>query len=148
MEHASLACPTGSFPVLTVLLKRHTLSLFIFLVSFGWGVRSGYSCSSYRSTTSFAFSSPLRVLSVLRPWSFHSYSNACPWNKLTFPTCPKPLLQSEARCKAIDMKMIFYFHANKTYFPRQVLQRDSFWKWEFLELGNDLLYQKHLMVLL
>ena len=32
MEHASLACPTGSFPILTVLLKRHALSLFtIFL---------------------------------------------------------------------------------------------------------------------
>ena len=30
MEHASLACPNGSFPVLTVFLKRHTLSLFFF----------------------------------------------------------------------------------------------------------------------
>ena len=30
MEHDSLAYPTGSFPILTVRLKRHTLSLFIF----------------------------------------------------------------------------------------------------------------------
>ena len=26
-----------------------------------------------------------------------------------FPSYPKPLLQSEAKCKVIDMKMIFYF---------------------------------------
>ena len=25
-----------------------------------------------------------------------------------FPSCPKPLLQSEAKCEAIDMKMISY----------------------------------------
>ena len=37
MEHASLACPTGSFPVLTVLLKRHTLCLFVFF----WLVLAG-----------------------------------------------------------------------------------------------------------
>ena len=30
MEHASLAYPTGSFPILTVLLKR-TYSLFVLL---------------------------------------------------------------------------------------------------------------------
>ena len=26
------------------------------------------------------------------------------------------MFQSEAKCRAIDMKMIFYFHANKTEF--------------------------------
>ena len=36
MEHSSLAYPTGSFTILTVRLKRHTLSLF---VCFGWRVR-------------------------------------------------------------------------------------------------------------
>ena len=49
-----MAYPTGSFPILTVLLKR----LFVY---FGWGVRSGYSCSSYLSSIIFASSSPLRV---------------------------------------------------------------------------------------
>ena len=114
MSYWIISCINGS--------SQKTYSLFVcffFLVSFGWGVRSGYSCSSYRSTTSFPFSSPLRVL---RPWSFHGHSNTCPWNKLTFPSCLKPLLQSEAKFKAIDMKMIFYSHANKTHFPRKVLQ--------------------------
>ena len=41
-------------PILPVLLKR----LF---VRFGWGVRGGYSCSSYLSSIIFASSSPLRV---------------------------------------------------------------------------------------
>ena len=31
---------------------------------------------------------------------------------------PKPLFQSEAKCEAIDMKMSFYSHANKTHFPQ------------------------------
>ena len=33
-----------------------------------------------------------------------------------FPSCPKPLFQSEAKCEAIDMKNIFYSRANKTDF--------------------------------
>ena len=34
-----------------------------------------------------------------------------------FPSCSKPLYQSEAKCEAIDiMLMIFYSHANKTSF--------------------------------
>ena len=31
-------------------------------------------------------------------------------------SCLKALFQSEAKCEAIDMKMIFYSHVNKTYF--------------------------------
>ena len=62
-------------------------------------------------------------------------SKACPSNKLKFPSSPHPLFQSEAKCKAIDMKMILYSHANKTHFPRKVLQlacfeRESFWNTE------------------
>ena len=37
---------------------------------------------------------------------------------------PKPLFQSEVECEAVDMKMIFYSHANqksKTHFQRKVL---------------------------
>ena len=33
-----------------------------------------------------------------------------------FPSVPKPLFQSEAKCEAIDMKRIFNYHANKTHF--------------------------------
>ena len=35
------------------------------------------------------------------------------------PSCLKPLFQSQAKCKAIDMKMIFYSHANKTHFHKK-----------------------------
>ena len=33
--------------------------------------------------------------------------------------CPEPLFQSEAKCEAIDMKMIFHSHANKTHFQNK-----------------------------
>ena len=33
-----------------------------------------------------------------------------------FPSVPKPLFQSEAKCEVFDMKMIYYSHANKTHF--------------------------------
>ena len=35
------------------------------------------------------------------------------------PSCFKPLFQSEAKCEAIDLKMIFNFHAQKTHFPNK-----------------------------
>ena len=49
---------------------------------------------------------------------------------------PKPLSQSDA----FDMKLKFDFHANKTHFHKKSLYQTSFWKWEFLELGNGLLH--------
>ena len=48
----------------------------------------------------------------------------------------RPLFQSEAKCEAIDMKIIFYSHTNQTHYPRRVLHLASYWKWTFLELGN------------
>ena len=45
----------------------------------------------------------------------YSWVFNCLWNG-PFPICLKPLFQSEAKCEAIDMKNIFYPHANKTYF--------------------------------
>ena len=39
-----------------------------------------------------------------------------PKNNWSLPSCFKPLFQSEAKYKAIDMKMSFYSHANKTNF--------------------------------
>ena len=33
-----------------------------------------------------------------------------------FTSCPQPLFQSEAKCKANDIKMIFHSHANKLIF--------------------------------
>jgi len=61
-----------------------------------------------------------------------------------FPTRPFPsfqflVFQSEA--KAIGIKMIFYSHANKTYFHKKVMHLALFWMWEFLELGNGLYSQ-------
>ena len=35
-----------------------------------------------------------------------------------FPNCFKPLFQSKAKCKAIDMKRIFHSHANKTHYHK------------------------------
>ena len=37
------------------------------------------------------------------------------WNR-PFPSSKKSLFQSEAKCEAIDMKMIFNYDANKTHF--------------------------------
>ena len=36
-----------------------------------------------------------------------------------FTSCPQPLFQSEAKCKAIDMKMIFHSHQIKLIFARK-----------------------------
>ena len=36
-----------------------------------------------------------------------------------FPSCSKLLFQSEAKCEAIDMKMIFYSYANETHFHKK-----------------------------
>ena len=55
-----------------------------------------------------------------------------------FPRCFKPPFQSEAKCKAMDMKIIFYSRTNKTTSTREVFHIASFWKWEFLELGNGI----------
>jgi len=33
--------------------------------------------------------------------------------------CSKILFQSEAECEVIDIKMILYFYANKTYFHKK-----------------------------
>ena len=66
---------------------------------------------------------------------------SCPPHLTTnrsFLRCLKPRFQSEARCKAIDVKIIFYSPTNKTTFTREVFHLASFWKWEFLKLGNDL----------
>lgn len=36
-------------------------------------------------------------------------------NNTSFPSCLKPLFESEAKCRAIAMKVIFYSHANKPF---------------------------------
>ena len=61
------------------------------------------------------------------------YNRPLPW-------CSKPLFQSEARCEAIDVKwsIIYILMQIKLLFTRKVLHLPSFWKWEFLELGNSL----------
>ena len=53
-----------------------------------------------------------------------------------FASCPKPLFHNEAKCEAIDMKVIFYSHANKTFFSQA-------FKVRVLELGSGLLQTLH-----
>ena len=55
-------------------------------------------------------------------------------NMPPFPGCLKPLFQSEVKCEAIDMKMIFTLMQIKLIFTREVLHLTWFWKWEFVKL--------------
>ena len=50
-----------------------------------------------------------------------------------FPSSKKSHFQSEAKCEAIDMKMIFHYDAIKLIFTTKVSHLASFWKWDFLE---------------
>ena len=43
-----------------------------------------------------------------------------------FPSSKKSHLQSEAKCEAIDMKMIFNYDANKIHFTTKVSHLTSF----------------------
>ena len=58
-------------------------------------------------------------------------------NNTSFPSSFKPLFESEAKCRAIDMKVIFYSHANKTHFHKKSFallrphfESGSFWNSE------------------
>ena len=66
-------------------------------------------------------------------------------NNRPYPSCSKPLFQSKASCKSIDMKMIFNSYTNKTRFHRKSLRLASFWKWEVLELGNGQFFYKQVI---
>ena len=55
-----------------------------------------------------------------------------------FPGGPKPLFRSEVTCEVIDMKIIFSLMQITLIFTRKVLHWASFWKWEFVKLGNGL----------
>ena len=37
-----------------------------------------------------------------------------------FASCPKLLFHNEAKCEAIDMKIILYSHANKSDFHKRL----------------------------
>ena len=56
-----------------------------------------------------------------------------------FPSCLKPLIQSETKYKAITWKWFFSLIQIKLIFTTKFLHFASFWKWEFLKLGNGLL---------
>ena len=56
-----------------------------------------------------------------------------------FASCPKPLFHNEAKCEAIDMKIIFYSHASKTYFHKKSFALSVIFKGKVLELKNGLL---------
>ena len=64
-----------------------------------------------------------------------------------FPSFLKPLFQSEAKCKAIDMKMIFYFRVNLTHFYKKgfalrlvlkVMRVFGTRKWALATLASDI----------
>ena len=59
-------------------------------------------------------------------------------NMPPFPGCPKALFPSEVKCEGIDMKIIFSLVQIALIFTRKVLHWASFWKWEFVKLGNGL----------
>ena len=40
-------------------------------------------------------------------------------NNKPLPSCSKSLFRSEAKCKATDMKIVLYSHANKTLFHKK-----------------------------
>ena len=44
----------------------------------------------------------------------------------SFPSCPEPLFQSEAKCKTIDMKMNFILKQIKVILTRKVMHLASF----------------------
>ena len=50
----------------------------------------------------------------------------CNW---PFPSYLKPLFQSEAKCEAIDGKMIFHCHENKTHFHKKSFRVFGTQKW-------------------
>ena len=61
-----------------------------------------------------------------------------------FPRCRKPLFYNEVKCKTFLVKMIFYYHANKTNFHKKgfalnlVLRARVFGtrKWPILQCVN------------
>jgi len=70
------------------------------------------------------------------------YMNVGTVRKLTnrpFSSCLKPLFQSEGKCKAIDMEIIFYFHANETHIHNKGFAFSLVLKARVLGLGNGLL---------
>ena len=50
-----------------------------------------------------------------------------------FPSSKKSHFQSEAKCEAIDMEMIFNYDANKIIFTTKISHLAWFWKWDFME---------------
>ena len=61
-----------------------------------------------------------RKNSIGLTFNMAALSRGCKNQERPFRSCPKPLFQSEAKCEAIDMKAIFYYHASKTHFHKKV----------------------------
>ena len=59
------------------------------------------------------------------------------YSKKLFPSCPKPLFQSEAECDAIALKFFVTLMQIKPILTRRVLHLASFWKWGFWRFGNN-----------
>ena len=55
-----------------------------------------------------------------------------------FPSCSKPLFQSDAKGETIAIKMIFHSHAKETHYHEKGFALSRVSKVRFLELGNGL----------
>ena len=61
----------------------------------------------------------------ISPWYWHSFQE---WNFKAVSLLPKPLFQSEAKCKAIDKKLFFFIPLQTDFFFKEGLA--SSLKWE------------------
>ena len=62
------------------------------------------------------------------------------WVARPFPSQPKPLFQSEAKCKASDMNTIFYSDEGETHYHKLEGFAFGTWKWPIEQWGHDELH--------
>ena len=82
----------------------------------------------------------LKKILIKRIWKLVLPSITRSGRNMPFPSSKKSHFQSEAKCVAIDMKMIFNYDANKTHFHNKGFALSLVLKAKFLELGNGLLH--------
>ena len=56
----------------------------------------------------------------------------------SFPSYPSLCFKARVSAKPLIWKLFYIFMQTKLIFTKKVLHFASFWKWEFLELGNSL----------
>ena len=61
------------------------------------------------------------------------------WLNRPFPSSPGPLFQTEGRCSAFDMEIIFHSHANKTHIHKKGCAPSLILKVRVFVIGSGLL---------